>query len=110
MGLPFMNRHVRKRDHVLAIDLGGRTTKSVHVQRRGDRFSLVNYSILETPARDKPLSGDALSDLLKEVGRQLGSRARQVSLALSVSDTVFRQIELPLMPVSDMRQMLKYNS
>jgi type IV pilus assembly protein PilM len=110
MGLPFKNSHARKRDQVLAIDLGGRMTKAVHLQRRGDKLNLVNFAIIETPAHDKALSAEALSDHLKEISRVLGVRAKQVTLALGVADTIFRQVELPLMPVTDLRQMLKYNS
>ena len=110
MGLSFKNSHVRKRDHVLAVDLGARTTKAVHLQRRGDKFTLINFALLDTPVHEKALSADTLADLLKEVGRQIGTRAKQVTLAIGVGDAVFKQIELPLMPVSDMRQMLKFNS
>ena len=110
MGLPFKNSHARKRDHVLAVDLGARTTKAVHLQRRGDKFTLANYALLDTPVHDKALSAETLADLLKEVGRQIGPRAKQVTLAIGVGDTVFKQIDLPLMPVSDMRQMLKFNA
>ena len=110
MGLPFKNSHVRKRDHVLAVDLGARTTKAVYLQRRGDKFTLANYAVLDTPPHDKALSSETLSELLKEVSRQIGGRAKQVTLAIGAGETVFRQVELPLMPISDMRQMLKFNA
>ena len=34
MGVPFINSYAKKRDQVVAIDLGGLTTKAVHVQRQ----------------------------------------------------------------------------
>jgi len=110
MGLSFKNGNARKRDHVLAVDLGVRTVKAVHLQRRGDKFSLLNYAIVDTPAQDQALSTEALTEMLKEISRQLGNRGKQVTLALGVADTVFRQVELPFMPLGDMRQMLKFNS
>lgn len=111
MGLPFVNRQSRKRDQVVAIDLGGQITKAVHVQRKGDRLNLANFAMLESPAGDKAMSADVLAEHLRNVGKALGGgRPRQVTLALGVNDTLFRQIEAPLMPVVDLRQMLKFSA
>jgi len=110
MGVPFISSHARRRDQVVAVDLGVRSTKAVHVQRRGDAFSLVNYALLDSPVFDKNSTADLLSDHLKNVVRALGSKTRQVTLALSDSETVFRQVEAPLMPVADLRRLLKFNS
>jgi len=110
MGLPFLSARAKKRDQVVAVDLGVRTTKAVHVQRRGDKFSLANYALIDSPVFEKGVSPDLLADHLKNVARTLGLRTKQVTLALSDTDTVFRQVEAPLMPVADLRRMLKFNS
>ena len=34
MGLQFLNSRVKKRDQIVAIDLGSRTTKAVHLHRQ----------------------------------------------------------------------------
>jgi len=44
MALPFLNGTAKKRDQVLSIDLGGRTTKAVHLQRKSDGFVLSRYA------------------------------------------------------------------
>ena len=111
MGLPFLKSSVKKRDQIVAIDLGNRTTKAVHLQRKGSGFSLVNYAVIETPANEKSISADGLAELLKNVSRELGNpRTKQVTLALGVNETTFRQVELPVMNAEDMRQMVKFNS
>ncbi len=111
MGLPFINSQAKKRDQIIAIDLGGQTTKAVHLQRRGERFSLADYAILDAPIFEKNISADLLADHLKNVTKALGNpHAKQVTLAIGVTETMFRQVELPLMPVADMRQMLKFNT
>ena len=110
MGVPFISSHARRRDQVVAVDLGVRSTKAVHVQRRGDAFHLVNYALIDSPVFDKNSPADLLTDHLKNVVRALGSKTKQVTLALSDSETVFRQVEAPLMPVADLRRMLKFNS
>ena len=111
MELPFLSSRPRKNDHVVAIDLGGRTTKAVHVQRKGERFCLVNYAVVDAPISDKAPSPEMLSEHLKNVARLLGNgRSKPVTLAIGVTESLFRQIEVPLMPVDDLRMMLKFNS
>ena len=58
MGVPFISSHARRRDQVVAVDLGVRSTKAVQVQRRGDAFSLVNYVLLDSPVFDKNSTAD----------------------------------------------------
>ena len=110
MGVPFFSSRAKKRDQVIAVDLGARTTKAVHVQRRGDKFGLTNFALLDSPVFEKNSTPDLLADHLKNVVRALGARGKQVTLALGDAETVFRQVEVPLMPVSDLRRMLKFNS
>lgn len=113
MGLPFLKGQAKRRDQILSLDLGGRTTKAVYLQRKGDRFSLQNFAVFDSPASEKPvtaLAPEMLAEHLKEVARTLGGRGKQVTLAVGVAETVFRQVEMPPMPVSDMRRMIKFNS
>src|SRR6185369_14907517 len=94
-----------------AVDLGARTTKAVHLVRRGETFSLVNYALQDAPTYEKAMSAELLAEHLKGVSRALGnSRTRQVTLSIGVNESVFRQVEVPLMPLGDVRQMLKFNS
>lgn len=110
MGVPFISSSARKRDQVLAIDLGARTTKAVVMQRKGDRFSLANYAIVDSPVFEKGPTPELMADHLKNVCRDLGNKARQVTIALGVGETIFRHVEAPLMPVADLRLMLKFNT
>jgi type IV pilus assembly protein PilM len=110
MGLPFINRAAKKRDQMLAIDLGGRTTKAVHVQRRGEKFVLQGFALLDAPIYDKSLSAELLTEHLISVCEALQPKARCVTLAPGVGDAVVRHAELPVMPLADMRMVLKNNS
>ncbi len=110
MGLPFTNSRARKRDQIIAIDLGSRSTKAVHLQRKGDRFVLTEYVIIDAASHEKPVAPDVLGEHLKEISRRLSTKSRHLTLALGVNDTVFKQTELPLMAPADLRQMLKYNT
>jgi type IV pilus assembly protein PilM len=109
MALPFFSGGSKKRDHIVAIDLGGRTTKGVTLQRRGDQYALTAFSLHEAPVYEKNLSPDILAEHLKTVLAALGTKSRQVTIALGVADSILRIADIPFMAVSDMRAMLKHN-
>lgn len=110
MALPFFNGATRTREQILAIDLGGRTTKAVHLQRKEDRFILLRYALLDAPIYDRSPSPELLGEHLRNVCQALEAKGRPVALALGVNEAVARQAELPQMPVGDMRQVLKNNT
>lgn len=110
MAWPLINGVGKKRDQLLAVDLGGRTTKAVYLQRKGDGFVLSRYAILDAPIYEKNLSADLLAEHLRSACQNLDAKTRLVVLALSVNDSLVRHAELPHMPVSDMRQILKNNT
>ena len=110
MALPFLKSRSRRSDQIIAVDLGARQTKAVHVQSGGDHLTLLGYTVQEAPSRDGGLSPEALGEHLKGVFRALGDRTRHAALAVGVPDAFVRQAELPSVPVGDMRQLLRLNS
>jgi type IV pilus assembly protein PilM len=110
MALPFLNSGSKRIDQVVAVDLGARQTKAVHLQSREDRLTLVGYTVQEAPNREKDLSPEALGEHLKGLFKALGDRTRCTALAVGVPDAFVRHADLPPMPVGDMRQLLRLNS
>jgi len=108
MALPFING-AKVKDQMVSVDLGGRTTKAVHIQRKGSGYALTSFALLDAPVSDKSLSPELLSEHLKNVCQALGVKPRSITVALGVNDSLTRHAEMPLMPVDDMRQMLKLN-
>ncbi|MEI9959887.1 MAG: pilus assembly protein PilM [Limisphaerales bacterium] len=111
MALSFLNGTTKKkRDQVFAVDLGSRTTKAVLLERRGDVLALSRYTLLDAPIYEKKFSPDLLTEHLRTVAQALDPKTKLVSLAIGLDDAVVRQIELPQIPVSEMRLVLKNNS
>ncbi len=110
MGLTLYNRQGKRRDHLVAIDLGGRTTKAVELHRNGHGLVLSGYALLDAPIYEKGLSPDMLGEHLKSVAHVLGAGTRSVVLAIGVGESIVRHAELPVMPAADLRQVLKNNS
>jgi len=111
MALPFFESGaMKKRDHVVAIDLGGRTTKAVFLQRREETYVLSRYALLDAPIYEKSLSVELLTEHLKAVCQALDAKGRLTAIAVGVNDSLMRHVEMPRMPVEDMRLVLKNNS
>lgn len=110
MGLTLYNRNGRKRDQLVSIDLGGRTTKAVELRRNGQGLVLASYALLDAPIYEKSLSPELLAEHLKSVAHVLGAGTRSVVLALGVNDSLVRHAELPGLPAAGLRQVLKNNS
>ena len=108
--MPFLNSFSRKkRDQIIAIDLGSRTTKAVHLERRGNSLALCRYALLDAPIYEKKMSPELLSEHLRSVVEALGNPTPYVTLAIGFDDATVRQIEMPHIPVGEMRMVLKNN-
>ena len=111
MALPFFDTGARKkRNHMVAIDLGGRTTKAVYLERRESRYLLNRYAVLDAPIYEKSLSVELLTEHFKSVAQALDAKGKLTSIAVGVEHSIMRHVEMPSMPVGDMRMVLKNNS
>ncbi len=108
--LPFFGKKNSRRDHIVAIDLGSRTTKAVYLQRTGDKFSLVRYAIQDAPIYEKIPSPELLGEHLRAITQLLAPKTNVVTLVAGISDTILRSAELPQIPVAEIRLMLKFNT
>jgi type IV pilus assembly protein PilM len=100
----------KKRSHIVSIDMGMRTTKAVYLQRNNDRFDLLRYTIQDAPIHEKTLSTELMAEHLKNISEALGAKTKQVLLVVGVNDSLLRHAEVPMVPVPDMRLMLKFNT
>jgi len=53
---------------------------------------------------------DLLAEHLKTVNEAMGGRAKNVTLAMGVGDALVRPVEMPALPIEDLRMVLKHNS
>src|SRR6516162_7047917 len=110
MGLlpPFLSGGSRKkRAQIISVDLGSRTTKAVLLERRGERLALSRYALLDAPISDKKISPEQLADHLRAVAEALGNSTKFITAAIGLGESVARIVELPLIPVDEMRTILK---
>ena len=100
----------RSREQIFAVDLGTRTTKAVLLERKENVFNLTRFAVQDAPIYDKAMPQGLLTEHLRAITESMQPKTRQVILSVGAGDSILRSTELPLMPVSEMRQMLKFNS
>src|SRR5271170_172002 len=111
MALPFLSGiGKKKRTQMVSVDLGARTTKAVLLEQRGEVWALTRYALLDAPIFDKKISPELLAEHLKAVVQALENQAKLVTISVSLDDAVVRQVDLPQIPVDEMRLVLKNNS
>ena len=111
MALPFLNSNTRKgKDQMVSIDLGGRITKAVHLQASGNKFVLSSYALLDAPIHEGSMSTEMLSNHIKSVAEMLNAKTKFATVTIGVNDSIVRPVEMPMMPSSDFRNILKLNS
>ena len=106
MALPFLAGKV-KRTQMVSVDLGSRITKAVLLEQRGGAWALTGYALLDAPLFEKKISPELLTEHLRAVVEALGTKIKLVTVALSLDDAVVRLVDLPQMPVDEMRLVLK---
>src|ERR1035437_2788145 len=108
--LPLLTGGIRKkRAQVIAVDLGSRITKAVRLERRGELLALTRYALLDAPIADKKISPEQLADHLHAVVEALGGNGKYIVVAAGLADAMVRQVELPQMPLDELRTVLKMN-
>ncbi|GDY19430.1 pilus assembly protein PilM [Verrucomicrobiota bacterium] len=104
------SNHSKRRENIVAIDLGAEHTKAVYLQRKSDRCLLAGYARLDTPTGPNPYAPEILGPHLRAVVNATGARTRRITLVVGPNDALIRHAEMPMVPVPDMRIMLKLGS
>src|SRR5438270_1838306 len=111
MRLPFFgNGRKKRRDQIIAVDMGTRRTKAVLVERHEEKFALAGFALLDAPAFDKTFSLPLLTEHLQALYQALGGKSRAMLLTVRPNDSVVRNVEMPQMPLDEMRMALRHNS
>ena len=105
--MPLLNNPLRRRDEIVAIDLGHRITKAVHLRRKGTTYQLQNYALLDAPIYEKAPAVESLSDHLLAAWRTLNVATRHVVLVVGTGNCMLCHAELPVASISDLRRMVK---
>ncbi|MBI5774022.1 MAG: pilus assembly protein PilM [Verrucomicrobia bacterium] len=100
----------KKREQIVAIDLGSNKTKAVFLQRKADKLTLAGFLMLDAPVYERTLSVGVLSEHLRAITHTLGAKCKHVCLVSGVADSILRHADVPMVPLSDLRTMVKFGT
>jgi type IV pilus assembly protein PilM len=110
MALAFLNRFKRKRDQVVVVDLGSKVSKAVHLACSSGVYHLKGFATLDVPGENPAHYVDVFGEHVRELVDRTGGRGMQLCVAISVGDSLLRHAEMPVVPLHDMRTMLRFSS
>lgn len=99
--------------NIVGIDLGNHAVKAVRLQKKGAGYSLVGAAYAPTgrdPTSTVLPMEDAVAALLKQVSSQVKAGGAEVHFTINTTNSTVRYVELPQIPVEEMRSALKLNS
>jgi type IV pilus assembly protein PilM len=107
-----------KRDQIVVIVLGARTTNAILLERDGAGFTFLNYTLQSTPvtaqqssqSKGPVLGQDVLVEHFKRVYQALDAQTKRVIMVIGMGDSVLRHAELPAMSASELRALIQINS
>jgi type IV pilus assembly protein PilM len=100
-------RRSQRRDEIVAIDLGARMVKAVHLRRSGSEIQLLNYAFVEVTPSEKATPREHYASLLRQVNKALGTPGRRAVLTLGASKSLLMHLDLPAVAPADLRRMIK---
>lgn len=105
-----LNIGAKKRDQIVIIVLGARTTNAIHLERDGTGFNFLNYTLQPTPAKVPGLSHELMVEHFKRVYQALEAQTRRVIVVIGMGDSILRHAELPILPLPELRGLIQNNS
>lgn len=98
---------------IVGVDLGNHSIKAVRLQRQGNAFTLTRVSLI--PSNRDPQSQalpteHEMATLIKSSLALVRASGADVHLAVNSPNSTIRYVDLPRMPLDDLRTALKYNS
>ena len=129
MKLKLLNKFSRRReqaDEVVVIDLSTPISRAVHLRRKGERMTLVNYCSQKAPSENAEpevesaadrvphsalrVSEKSLAEHFKSLRLALGAKVRETVVVIGMEDSMLRNIEAPSMDQGEMRHALQLNA
>lgn len=99
--------------NIVGIDIGNHTLKAVRLQKKGTAYALARIATVPTNRnpQDQALPGNTvITSQLKEVLASLKTSGTDYHFTVNSPNSTVRYVELPNMPLDDVRAALRLNS
>jgi len=105
MKLPFLGRK-KSPSQAVVFDLGSLWLKGLHVSQKDGEVTLMNFAF-EKQVEGYHESPESLSECINKLAKKFGAPTRKAVVSLNGANSVMKQTLMPIVPLTDMRKMLK---
>lgn len=92
---------------VIGIELGGLTSRAVHVERSGEQLKVLKFSVRESPLKDENLTAAALAEHFQKLAKDLQAHTKDIVVTLGMEDAILQRVQMPRTSNDELRQILK---
>lgn len=105
--LNVLRSKTRGAPQVIGIELGGLTSRAVHLERSGDQLKVLKFSVRESPLKEPNLTPALLAEHFQKLTKDLQTNTRDIVVCLGMEEAILQRIQMPRASNDELRQILK---
>ena len=105
--LNVLRSKTRGAPRVVGVELGGLTSRAVHLERSGDQLKVLKFSVRESPLKDPNLTAAVLAEHFQKLIKDLQTNTRDIVVCLGMEDAILQRVQMPRTSIDELRQILK---
>ena len=103
-----------RKKEIIGIDIGSSSVKLVQLKEHKGSFQLLNIGIVPIPAEaivdNTLMDSSSIVQAIRNLVASLNIKAKDVSCSISGNSVIIRKITLPLMPVEELEDQIKWEA
>jgi len=107
--LNVLRSKTRGAPRVIGIELGGLTSRAVHLERSGDQLKVLKFSVRESPLKDPNLTPALLAEHFQKLTKDLQANTRDIVVCLGMEEAILQRVQMPRTSNEELRQILKFS-
>ena len=105
--LNVLRSKTRGNPRVIGIELGGLTSRAVHLERSGDELKVLKFSVRESPLKEPNLTPAMLAEHFQKLAKDLQTHTKDLVVALGMEEAILQRVQMPRTSHDELRQILK---
>jgi type IV pilus assembly protein PilM len=105
--LNVLRSKTRGTPRVIGIELGGLTSRAVHLERDGDQLKVLKFSVRESPLKQENLTPAVLAEHFQRLAKDLQAHTKDIIVSLGMEEAILQRVQMPRTSNEELRQILK---
>jgi type IV pilus assembly protein PilM len=108
--LNVLRSKTRGAPRVIGIELGGLTSRAIHLERAGDELKVLKFSVRESPLKEPNLTPAMLAEHFQKLAKDLQANTKDIVVSLGMEEAILQRVQMPRASNEELRQILKFSS